>query len=167
MIPPDIAFVKPNVMHLAQAVKWRAPIAVGWRAAPSRDWKVLLARGYRKPLLDRNHRQAQSSSRPSEYCNAQRCENEDLSSRATEQELIQFVRAEAGDVDSPNLLRRQSGPPKASTFVLQEPLDLESRSWTIGMGWWPDPTPASHHPLVKPNAIGLKLRAQGTHNATR
>jgi hypothetical protein len=91
----------------------------------------------------------------------------DLSSRAPEQELIQFVRAEADDADSPNLLRRQSGPPKASTFVLQEPLDLESRSWTIGMGRWAHPTPASHHPLVKTNAFGLQLSAQGTHDATR
>jgi hypothetical protein len=68
-------------------------------------------------------------------------------SRATEQELIQFVRAEADDVDGPNLLGRQSGAPKSDPFVLQEPLDLESRSWPIGMGRWPGPTPASHHPL--------------------
>ena len=33
-----------------------------------------------------------------------RCIDRDLSSRATEQELIQFVRAEANDVDGPNLL---------------------------------------------------------------
>ena len=35
------------------------------------------------------------------------------------------------------------------------------------MGWWPDPTPASHHPFVKTNALGLKLSAQGTHDSTR
>jgi hypothetical protein len=35
------------------------------------------------------------------------------------------------------------------------------------MGRWADPTPASHHPLVKSNALGLKLSAEGTHNATR
>jgi len=35
------------------------------------------------------------------------------------------------------------------------------------MGWWPDPTPASHHPLVKPNALDLKLSAEGPHDATR
>ena len=83
----------------------------------------------------------------------------DLSSRATEEELIQFVRAKARDADGPDLLGRQAGPPKASTFVLQEPLDLESWSWPIGMGRWSDPTPASHHPSVKPNALGLKLSA--------
>src|SRR5450759_1986056 len=105
-----------------------------------------------------------SATTPSESI---RCIAGDLSSRATEEELIQFVRAEADDVNSPNLLRRQSGPPKASTFVLQEPLDLESWSWPIGMGRWADPTPASHHPLVKPNALGLKLSAQGTHDSTR
>jgi hypothetical protein len=91
----------------------------------------------------------------------------DLSSRATEEELIQLVRADADHVDGPNLLGRQSGSPKSGPFVLQEPLDLESRSWPIGMGRWPGPTPASHHPLVKSNALGLKLSAHGTHNATR
>ncbi len=40
-----------------------------------------------------------------------RCIAGDLSSRATEQELIQFVRAEASDVYGPNLLGRQSGSP--------------------------------------------------------
>jgi hypothetical protein len=35
------------------------------------------------------------------------------------------------------------------------------------MGRWTDPALASHHPLVKPNALGLKLSAQGTHDATR
>ena len=91
----------------------------------------------------------------------------DLSSRATEQEFIQFVGAEANDADGPNLIGRQSGSPKSDPFVLREPLDLESRSWAIGMGRWLGPTPTSHHPLVKPNALGLKLSAEGTHDATR
>src|SRR5487761_1018626 len=105
-----------------------------------------------------------SATTPSESI---RCIAGDLSSRATEEELIQFVRAEADDVDGPNLLGRQAGSPKSGPFLLQELLDLESRSWTVGMGWWADPTPASHHPLVKPNALGLKLSAEGTHDATR
>ncbi|MEO9049674.1 MAG: hypothetical protein ABI334_08750 [Candidatus Dormiibacterota bacterium] len=50
---------------------------------------------------------------------------------------------------------------------MQELLDLESWSWAIGMGRWTDPALASHHPLVKPNALGFKLSAQGTHDATR
>jgi hypothetical protein len=50
---------------------------------------------------------------------------------------------------------------------MKEWLYLEGRSWPIGMGRWADPSPASHQPFVKPNAIGLKLRAQGKHNATR
>jgi hypothetical protein len=40
-------------------------------------------------------------------------------------------------------------------------LDLESRSWPIGMGRWTDPALTAHHPFVKPNALGLKLSAQG------
>jgi hypothetical protein len=91
----------------------------------------------------------------------------DLSSRATEEELIQFVRAETDDVDGPDLLGRESGSAKAGRFVLQESLDFERRPRPIAMGWWPDPTPASHHPLVKPNALGLKLSAEGSHDATR
>jgi len=35
------------------------------------------------------------------------------------------------------------------------------------MGRWPGPTLASHHPLVKPNSLGLKLSAEATHDATR
>jgi hypothetical protein len=30
-----------------------------------------------------------------------------------------------------------------------------------------DPTLASHHPFVKPNAFGLKLSAQDAHDAAR
>jgi hypothetical protein len=90
-----------------------------------------------------------------------------FSSRAAKQEFIQFVRAEAYDVDGPNLRGRQSGSPEAGHFVLKQSLDLERRSWPIGVGRWSDPTPASHHPLVKPNALGLKLSAEGTHDATR
>ena len=48
---------------------------------------------------------------------------------------------------------------RASTFVLQEPLDFEGWSWPIGMGRWTEPALATHHPLVKPNALGLKFIA--------
>jgi hypothetical protein len=105
-----------------------------------------------------------SATTPSESIRCIAC---DLSSRAAEEELIQFVGAEADDVDGPNLLGRQSGSPKSGSFVRQESLDFESRSRPIGMGRWSDPTPASHHPLVKTNALGLKLTAQGSHDAAR
>ena len=93
--------------------------------------------------------------------------SEVVSSSASEQQLIQFVRADSYDVDGPNLLGRQTGPPKYDHLVLQQSLDLEGRSWPIGMGWWSDSTPASHHPLVKSKAFGLQSGAEGAHDATR